>query len=181
VKLDKSRTASTDASGRYRFVDVPEGAHAVTLNVDDLAAEFSPGPAPPASIGVKPRSAARVDLRVVKAGSSIRGGVRGLAVEDQGVARLENIVANLFPVRDGAEAIYTTCDSAGEFAFYNLTPGLYRVSIDAATLPENYVLVLAGEVEVDLAAAAEVPAVGFRIEKRVPQLPVRQVFDASVR
>jgi hypothetical protein len=181
VKLDKSRTASTDASGRYRFVDVPEGAHAVTLNVDDLAAEFSPGPAPPASTGVKPRSATRVDLRVVKAGSSIRGVVRGLAVEDQGVARLENIVANLFPVRDGAEAIYTTCDSAGEFAFYNLTPGLYRVSIDAATLPENYVLVLAGEVEVDLAAAAEVPAVGFRIEKRVPQLPVRQVFDASVR
>lgn len=176
VELDHSRCAVTDDTGRYRFDDVPEGAHAVALNMAELPADYSSAHAAPASVQVKPRGVAREDLRVVKAGSSIEGVVRGLAAEDLGVVRLENIVINLSPAGN-----YTTCDGGGEFTFYNLTPGQYRVSIDRATLPENYVLVSEPEVMVDLNVVAGAPVVTFRIEKRVEELPVRKAFEASTR
>lgn len=176
VQLDRSRYAVTDNAGRYRFDEVPEGPHALALNMAELPADYSPGDGSPASVQVKPRSVARADLRVVKAGAAIEGVVRGLAAEDVGVVRLENIVINL-----SSSGSYTTCDDDGEFTFYNLTPGQYRVSIDRATLPENYVLVSEPEATVDLSAAASAPVVTFRIEKRVEELPVRKVFDASIR
>jgi hypothetical protein len=176
VQLDHSRYAVTDDTGRYRFDEVPEGAHAVVLNMAELPADYSPGHAAPASVTVKTRGVARADLRVVKAGSSIAGVVRGLAAEDLGVVRLENIVINLSPAGN-----YTTCDGDGEFAFYNLTPGRYLVSIDATSLPENYVLVSEPEVTVDLSAAAGAPAITFQIKKKIEELPVRKVFEASIR
>ena len=180
VFLDKSRTATTDAAGHYRFGDVPEGRHAVALNTGELAAEYSPGPAPPDSTLVKPRTIARVDLRVVKAGSSLRGVVRGLAEDDRGVVRLENIVVNLVPEAGGKPG-YTTCDGSGEFAFYNLTRGQYRVSVDRTTLPEDYVLVSEPELEVDPGAASDAPPIVFRIQKVVKELPVRRVLETSIQ
>jgi hypothetical protein len=145
-----------------------------------MAADFSPGPVARALITVKPRGVARTDLCVVKAGSSIRGLVRGLATEDQGVARLENIVISLSLAGAGKDASYTTCESDGEFGFYNLTAGQYRVWIDPATLPENYALISAPDAVADL-SAADVPPIIFRIEKRVRQLPVRKVFESSAQ
>ena len=145
VRLDQSRTASTDLTGRYRFADVPEGRHSVELDLMDLSADLSPGPAAPSGIAVKPRGVARVDLRVVKAGSAIVGMVRGIAKDDEGVVRRENIVLNLSPA-----GTYTTCDNDGAFGFFNLEPGQYLVSLDKTTLPESYVLVSQQEMTVDL-------------------------------
>lgn len=176
ISLDRSRTRATDGNGHYRFDDVPEGGHAIALNMDELPADFSPGPAPPASIPVKPRAIARVDLRVVTSGSSIRGAVQGLALEDRGIARLEDVVINLAP-----GSSYTTCDGGGEFAFYNLTPGQYRLSIDLSTLPEGYVPDSEVEAAADLGGQNEAPVVVFRIRKHVEELPVRKVFEATAR
>jgi hypothetical protein len=50
------------------------------------------------------------------------------------------------------------------------------VSIDIATLPENYVLVSSPEIAVDLTADRE-PRPMFQIKKQVQELPVRKVFD----
>jgi hypothetical protein len=174
VELDKSRTAVTDAAGLYRFDEVPEGSHSIGLNLAELPADLSPGPAPHSPVMVRPRGVARADLRVVRAGSSVRGVVRGLAKEDEGVVRLENIVIDLDP--SGA---YTTCDGSGEFGFYNMTSGLYQASLDKATLPADYVVVSAPEITVDLTHPGAPPALVFRIEKRVRQLPVRKVFTGD--
>jgi hypothetical protein len=176
VRLDKSRTASTDEKGRYRFADVPEGRHSVELDLMDLAADLSPGPAAPSGIAVKPRGVARVDLRVVKAGSAIVGTVRGIARDDEGIVRLENIVLDLSPV-----GTYTTCDNDGAFGFFNLEPGQYRVSLDKTTLPENYVLVSQQEVMVDLSGNGPVLSLVFQIEKRIRELPVRKVFEGRLQ
>ena len=110
----------------------------------------------------------------MRAGSSVRGIVRGLAIEDEGVVRLENIVINLDP-----SGVYTTCDGGGEFGFYNLTPGLYQASLDKATLPQDYVLVSAPQLTVDLTQPGAPPALVFQIEKHVRQLPVRKVFEGQ--
>jgi hypothetical protein len=172
VRLDQSRSASTDEMGHYRFADVPEGRHSVELDLMDLAADLSPGPAAPSAVGVKPRGVARADLRVVKAGSAIVGTVRGIAKDDEGVVRLENIVVDLSPA-----GTYTTCDNDEAFGFFNLTPGEYSVSLDKTTLPENYVLVSQQEVRVELSGSGTPPPIVFQIEKRVRELPVRKVFE----
>ena len=175
VQLDKARSVVTDPTGRYRFEDVPEGMHAVSINIPELAADLSPGPTAQAAATVKPRATARVDLNVVRAGSSIRGLVKGLATEDQGVVRLENIVIDLSG--EGRDDIYTTCDGNGEFAFFNLPAGQYTVRVDRATVPENYGLLTQGEFQAQLGSGADPPLMIFRLEKRVKQLPVRRVFE----
>ena len=45
IILDHNRTAISDATGRYAFTDVPEGTHEVALNMEELPADYSPGPA----------------------------------------------------------------------------------------------------------------------------------------
>ena len=168
VQLDKSRTVTTDASGHYRFDDVPEGAHTVLPDLAELAADYSPGP-PPTAPKVKPRAIARVDLRLVKAGTFIRGTLRGLAPGDEGTVRLENIVINLISPA-GDQLRYTTCDSDGDFAFYNLPAGKYHVAVDPATLPENYILISPPSID------ADTPHPEFIIRKQVKQLPIRRVL-----
>jgi hypothetical protein len=169
VQLDQSRTTTTDATGHYRFDDVPEGPHTVLLNTAELAADYSPGPAPPVSPKVKPRAISRIDLRIVKAGTFIRGTLRGLAPDDEGTVRLENIVISLISDQ-GDQIRYTTCDRTGEFAFYNLPPGKYQVSLDQTTLPENYILLSAPTLD------ADDPQPQFLIRKPVRDLPVRRVL-----
>ena len=174
IQMDKTRSVVTDATGRYRFEDVPEGAHAVAIKTEELAADYSPGANSPGSLLVKPRAIARADLRVVRAGSAIRGRVEGIAKDDIGTVGLDNVVINLVP-----SGKYTTCEYGGDFGFYNLSEGKYVVSLATASLPENYVAVSSAEVEVEVGSAAAAPYVVFRLEKRIKQLPVRRVFQSS--
>jgi len=174
VSLDKTRTTISDASGQFRFDDVAEGSHAVELDMAELAADRSPGPAAPPAI-VKPRKVSRVDLRVVEAGSAIRGIVDGLAKEDEGAVRLDRIAFHLDP--SGAD---TDSDGNGAFAFYNLEAGKYVVRINQDTLPEGYSLASEPELPVAVGEGGEAAALVFRIRRKVvPALPVHRVFDGS--
>jgi hypothetical protein len=172
VSLDKSRTTISDVSGRYRFEDVPEGRHSVELDMAELPADRSPGPLPPPFIAVRPRRIARVDLRVVDAGSAIQGHVQGIAKEDEGVVRLEGITFRLAPTGG-----MTDTDNSGAFGFFNLEAGRYNVTIDTDTIPEGYVLDSEPEVVVSIGEGAA-PPVTYRIRKKpAPVVPVRKVFD----
>ncbi len=173
VRLDGQRTTSTDATGRYRFEDVTEGAHKAELNMDELPAEFSPLAGRHDLVDVKPRKSSRVDMRIVRTNSSIQGRVEGLIPEDVGVVLPANIVITIDS--DG----YTTTATDGSFGFFNLMPGQHRISIDAKSLPANYVPDSASEVTVDLTNSGS-PEVVFRIRKQVEQLPVREVFQGNL-
>jgi hypothetical protein len=174
VQLDQSRTATTDETGRYRFADVPEGPHTVLIDGAALSADYSAGPAPPGPVVVRPRVTERVDLRVVSASSSIRGVLSGLAEEDIGVVRMERIVINLSG--GGTLDTYTTCDSKGGFAFYNLRAGHYTVTVERSSLPADYRLISSGDASVDLETATP-PPISFRMEKHAVELPRRKVIQ----
>ena len=71
-----------------------------------------------------------------------------------------------------------TCDSKGNFGFFNLPAGEYRVAVDPANLPENFALVSPGEVKTTI--TNESPGTArFAIEKHEPKLPVRKVFGGQ--
>jgi hypothetical protein len=175
VQIDQTRFTTTDSAGHYRFDDIPDGSHAIGLNLTELPADLSPGPAA-GPIVVKPRSITRADLHVVKAGSSIHGAITGIVPEDKDNVHLDAVIVNLST--PGRDDVYTTCSSSGEFAFYNLPAGTYSVFVDRASLPADYTVV-SDAVPVEL-GASDPPPVVFRIQKHVSKLPLRKVFESVV-
>ena len=168
VSLDRTRIAHTDAEGRYRFAEVPEGARSIAIAVQELPAEFDAGP-PADAVVIRPGRVARVDLTVFPL-TRLTGAVSGPAG-----ANLENVLVRLLPT-----ARYTTTDSKGNFVFENLREGGYELTVDAATLPKHAVITSASRVPVAARCGQPVPPVEFHFEISREEKPVRKVFERTL-
>ncbi|MBI3667356.1 MAG: SPOR domain-containing protein [Acidobacteria bacterium] len=166
MSLDQSRTATTDQAGRFRFLEVPEGPHKVTLAYRELPADYDPGTTIEATVLVKPKRISRADLDVVRL-TLIEGKITAPA----GVSA-ENILIKLLPT-----ARYTTTDSEGNFSFQNLREGDYELALDQQTLPENAVLMGPPRVPLSARPGAEMVSVRFQLGARKQEKPVRKIFE----
>jgi len=172
VSLDRSRTAVTDAEGRFHFPQVPEGVHRLALAEQELPAEFEPGPAREVSVTVTPRRVARADLDVIRLLSS-QGRV---SFSGAGPFQyFENIVIRLLPT-----GRYTTPDAEGTFAFYNLREGDYEVSLDTGTLPLAAVLTTPERIPLALRHGAVPAEVHFQFTIPKQEPPVRKIFERQI-
>jgi hypothetical protein len=168
VVLDGGRTTLSDVSGRYRFEEVPEGLHRVEISKLELPAEYEPGRHFSTEVSIRSRKLTRSDLDVALLDSAIHGVVEGGAKDPD----VTGIVITLSPGNR-----MTTCDQGGQFNFFNLPAGEYEAAVDEKTLPENFVLVPPGPIQVTT-TKDKTPEVTFTIEKHEPQLPIRKVFGA---
>lgn len=164
VTLDDGRKETTDATGRYRFIDVPEGRHTVALELRELPAEYEPGPVSMMDVLVAPRRSSRADFQLTPLLS-----LPGKLTAADGID-LGDIVIRLSP---GGR--YTTPDADGTFCFYNVKPGRYRVTVDAASLPRDTRLTGAPSLDIDLASGQELPAVLFGIARVEQEKRVREI------
>jgi hypothetical protein len=172
VQLQSGRSTVTDVTGRYRFADVPEGTHSVSLDVERLPADYNAGPTVVVPIVVEPRRVARADFDLYRL-SWFSGRVEASNPAD--FETLEGIV-----IRLQAGGVYTTTDKDGAFTFYNLTDGSYEVVVDRETLPAGAV-VKTGEGAVVVSTGAAVPVVRITVEKvKSPNQPVRKVFETTI-
>lgn len=170
VILDHGRTATTDASGRYVFTDVPEGTHDIELDMEQLPADYAPGPDNRASVSVTPRVVAKTDFDVVRL-ANISGTV--IAPKD---VDLDDVVIRLVGTKS-----YTTPYSDGTFAFYNLPQGQCEVELDPATIPDGYMLASPGSVTVTAAGSGASTPVEFRIVvKPKAEKPVKQMLRQEI-
>jgi hypothetical protein len=170
IIIDHYRTAVTDATGRYAFADVPEGAHEVELNMEELPADYSPGPADSARVSVEPRAIARTDFSVLRLAN-----LAGKIVAPKDV-QLEDVV-----VRLAGTKLYTTPYNDGTFSFYNLPEGQYEVEIDVGTLPEGYMLASPASVPVAASSTNPAPSIGFEFKlKPQVQKPVREMLNQQI-
>jgi hypothetical protein len=168
VSLDRTRIAHTDAEGRYRFAEVPEGVRNIAIAVQELPAEFDPGP-PADAVAVRPGRVVRADLTVFPL-TRLTGTVLGPAG-----ANLDNVLVRLLPT-----ARYTTTDNKGNFAFENLREGDYELTVDAATLPGHAVITSAARVPVAVRCGSPAPPVEFHLEIPPEEKPVRKVFTHTL-
>jgi hypothetical protein len=168
VSLDGVRTEVTDQNGCYRFADVPQGEHVVQLPPRELPAEFDPASAVERRVTVAARRASRVDFDVVKLSS-----VTGKIVSPTGVA-VSDIV-----IRLAGGSRYTTPDTDGSFAFYNLPRGIYEAVVDVSTLPADCRPTTPLRMRFMLERDAPPPDLLFAIERVAEIKKVRQVLLTS--
>ncbi len=167
VVLDGTSTVVTDATGKFRFDGVGEGARRVGLALNELPSEYDPGRSVETTVLVKPGGLSRVDLDVVVVGYSVRGSVSG--PKD---SALGGIVLRLLPTDR-----YTTTDNNGRFSFYNVKAGKYEVAVEEDTLSQFAVLKAPARVPVTL-GGEETPQLEFVFAVFEPVKAVRQILVA---
>lgn len=126
---------STDAAGEFRFPPLsPETYH---LSARELPLDTSFGSPIEIRLGAGERRVVDVPLAPIL---TLRGAVFEDANQD-GVRQLQETGFAGIRVRlarEDGEAIATTTDAHGEFAWANARPGIYIASLDATTLPERF-------------------------------------------
>ena len=173
VVLESGRSALTDSSGRYRLEDVPEGPHTVSLDMEQLPADYNPGPDTKGSAIVGPRKIARVDLDVY-ALSSFSGKI--ISRPNSSFETLEGVLIRVEP---GGQQTTTLTD--GSFAYYNLLEGSYQVSIAIETLPPDAILKSEPTVSIQVQNGIVPAPLQFEIERRPEEKkPVRKVLDQQI-
>jgi hypothetical protein len=165
VMLDGSSTELTDSDGRFRFTNVSEGQHNVNLS-PELPAEFDPATDGALKVVVRAGRVSRADLDVFPL-TSISGSVTG----PSDVLK-ENLFVRLLPTTR-----YTSTDAGGNFAFYNVREGEYRLVLDAASLPTGIAIEGAGEIAVQVRVADKPASVEFRVYPVDRAKPVRKVLQ----
>lgn len=164
VSLDGSRTAISDADGRYVFDSVPEGAHDVGLRLSELPADFDPGDAQKARVTVQARHTARADFEVLPLMT-----VAGVVHAPVGVTR-DGIVIRMAPT-----GRYTTTGADGSFTFYNVREGDVTLALDVRSLPENVALTSPGSVSIPVRDGIPAPPIGFSFTVQNIAKPIRKV------
>jgi hypothetical protein len=173
INLENGRSATTDVNGRYRFEGVPEGPHTVSINMEELPAEYNPGENIKSLVSVRSSKVTRADLDLRALSAFV-----GMIAVSSGPAfdSLEGIVIRLSP---GDR--YTTTLQDGSFAFYNLPDGDYEVGIAVDTLPPLARLKSAPNAAVVVRAGSASAVVQFEIERRpIETKPVRKVLEERI-
>ncbi len=142
VTLDDGRTARTDRKGAYAFEHVAPGPHRVVAQLPASPRAFFTTPTH--SIAKVP---ARIDFGLVWAAARIDGRV----ISDAGIG-IPGVV--LSAASRNGPPVSTTSDAEGRFVFA-LTPGTFRVSLSASSLPAGYSI--AGQYQWDVAVEPDQP------------------------
>jgi hypothetical protein len=166
IRLDENRTTVTDAAGRYRFTDVPEGEHTLALEMRSLPAEYQPRSPAAMRVSVRARAATRQDFQLTRLAD-----LCGKVQAPPGFA-LEAIVLVLEP-----GGLRTTPEADGNYCFYNVPEGPYEIQIDHKSLPDGLQVEGPDRIPVLLEQLSAGPAPVFRLESRpAPAKPVRRIL-----
>ncbi len=140
VRLDDGEVAETDEQGRYKFTDVSQGEHTVSLSLTQFAEP----------VRMTTKNQASVDLIRQKIGM-VNFGIVDFARVTGSVFNDLNLDGNRTPDAKGLSGVHLTLDDGkthrnivaqdtGDFEVDDVPPGDYRITVDASTLPANYSL-----------------------------------------
>lgn len=140
VTLDDGQVAETDEQGRYRFTDVSQGEHSVSLSLTQFA-----GP-----VRMTTRNQASVDLirqriGVVNFGivdfARVTGSVfNDLHFDGKRQPEAKGVGGVHLILDDGKRRRTIVAQDTGDYEVDDVPPGDYMLSVDPGTLPANYTL-----------------------------------------
>ena len=165
VVLDDGTIVTTNEDGLFRFSRVAEGRHRVSLAVNQLPADYDPGPTSEVTIDVKARHVTNAELSVTPLVS-----FSGRVIGPDGTA-LDGVIVKLLSTDR-----YTTPTPEGRFGFYNLREGEYDLVIDPKSLPEFGVL---DRIAVHVSITSGIPTaeITFHLSIQKPEKPIHRIFE----
>jgi len=149
--------ASTDKDGFFRFAPTYPGSYEFTI--DQLPVDAAAGP--PIDVYVTAGRTIRIDVPlapVVVLGGRLFDDADQDGTQDAdegGFAQVRLLLSDELGVVADAST-----DLSGAFTFFDVLPGRYTVSVDAATLPDRFEFTTAAEVSLDVTAEMP-PAIEF--------------------
>ncbi|MCU1256207.1 MAG: hypothetical protein JWM83_2506 [Candidatus Angelobacter sp.] len=140
VRLDDGEVAETDEQGRYKFADVSQAEHTVSLPLTQFSEP----------VRMTTKNQASVDLIRQKIGM-VNFGVVDFARVTGSVFNDLSLDGKRSPDAKGLPGVHLTLDNGqtrrnivaqdtGDFEVDDVPPGDYRITVDASTLPASYSL-----------------------------------------
>jgi hypothetical protein len=140
VKLDDGEIAETDEQGRYKFADVSQGEHTVSLALTQFAGPVRMTTKNQASVDLIRQRISVVNFGVVDF-ARITGSVfNDLRFEGQKTPDAKGLSGVHLTLDDGNRQRTVIAQETGDFEIDDVAPGDYRISVDASTIPANYAL-----------------------------------------
>ncbi len=158
------RQASTNADGAFRFPPLAPGTYDVT--VTELPADAAARDPVPITLSAGQLVSLAVPLSPIVV---LRGYVYEDGDQDGTRQDAEGGLGGIRLVLTGPDGIPLTASSSarGDFAFYDLVPGAYVLSVDSRSLPARFAFTTAETLQVDVTALGAPPvAIGGYIRPR---------------
>jgi hypothetical protein len=140
VKLDDGEIAETDEQGRYKFADVSQGEHTVSLALTQFAGPVRMTTKNQSSVDLIRQRISVVNFGVVDF-ARITGSVfNDLRFEGQKTPDAKGLAGVHLTLDDGNRQRTVIAQDTGDFEIDDVAPGDYRISVDAGSVPANYAL-----------------------------------------
>ena len=140
VQLDDGQVAETDEQGRYKFSDVSQGEHTVSLNLTQFAGPVRMTTKNQSGVDLIRQRIAIVDFGIVdfaRVTGSIFNDLRFDGKRQPDAKGLANVHLLL---DDGKRRRTIVAQDNGDFEADDIPPGDYMMSVDPDSLPANYTL-----------------------------------------
>jgi hypothetical protein len=140
VRLDDGQVAETDEQGRYKFSDVTQGEHSVSLSLTQFAGPVRMTTKNQGSVDLIRQKIAVVNFGIVDF-ARITGSVfNDLRFDGKRQPDAKGLAGVHLILDDGKRRRTITAQDNGDFEADDVLPGDYMISVDPATLPANYTL-----------------------------------------
>jgi SdrD B-like domain len=142
VRLDDGELAETDEQGRYKFSDVGQGEHTVSLALTQFSGPVRMTTKNMASVDLIRQRIGVVNFGIVDFARVTGSVYNDLRFEGQKAPDAKGLAGVHLTLDDGNRQRTVVAQDTGDFEIDDVAPGDYRISVDAGTLPANYSLPL---------------------------------------
>src|SRR6478736_5415944 len=140
VRLDDGEVAETDEQGRYKFTDVTQGEHTVSLSLTQFSEPVRMTTKNQATVDLIRQKIGMVNFGIVDS-ARITGSVfNDLNLDGKRLPDAKGLAGVHLNLDDGKKRRTIIAQDSGDFEVDDVPPGDYQISVDASTLPANYSL-----------------------------------------
>ncbi|HWS16501.1 MAG TPA: SdrD B-like domain-containing protein, partial [Candidatus Elarobacter sp.] len=140
VRLDDGEVAETDEQGRYKFTDVSQGEHTVSLALTQFSEPVRMTTKNQASVDLIRQKIGMVNFGVVDFARVTGSVFNDLSLDGKRSPDAKGLAGVHLNLDDGKKRRTVVAQDTGDFEIDDLAPGDYMITVDASTLPANYSL-----------------------------------------
>ena len=140
VQLDDGEVAETDEQGRYKFTDVSQGEHSVTLSLTQFSGPVRMTTKNKTSVDLIRQRIGLVDFGIVDFARVTGSVFNDVRFEGRKQPDSKGLAGVTLTLDDGKRRRTIVAQDTGDYEADDIPPGDYRISVDASTLPANYSL-----------------------------------------